>query len=266
MISNIATKDLQMIATFGIFQYVVIFFWNYSQPKEDYTKHEWKHHLSKVFWYCTAGMYEFRLLQGVAWMPEVLGGLGQPLNWVDVDHIAKAPLYKELYKLHMFYHTFSFLTSMLPGNRTKPEMLFHHIITCILIYVSWIHDKMEPGTMVLFLHDVPDIPTGLLKFFYSTGKKIPTLMCFLAMCVTWIYFRIWLMSNMAWAVNQNPNGLHDQSPNNLMYWCGFLLWALVCLHCFWFSLFIRMGSKFLGNPKGKLPDDITEKGKTYKGE
>lgn len=254
-----------MMATFGIAQYVFIFFLNYSQirTKDDYKIHEWKTHLSKVVWYSTAGMYEFRLLQGTAWMPVILGGLGQPLNWVDVDHIEKAVVYVELYKLHMFYHTFSFVTSMLPNMPTKPEMLFHHVVTCILVWVSWYYNKSEPGTMVLFLHDVPDVPTALLKFFYSKQLKIPTLCCFLAMCTSWIYFRIYLLATMAWAVVSNPNGLHDQTPNNTMFYCGFLLWALVFLHMFWFSMFLKMGGKFLGNPKGALPDDITEKGKSY---
>lgn len=262
-LDNIETEQLSLMAIAGLANYVVIFAWNYSQPENEYTVHEWKLHLAKVFWYATAGMYEFRLLAGNPWFPEILGGKGETMNWLSPHHVEAAPAFATLYACHWLYHTFSFVTSVLPGNRTKPEMIFHHVITCTLVTVSWYWGRTQPGTIVLLLHDIPDVPTSLLKTFYSLKKKIPTLICFGLMVVSWIFFRIYLLSTFAYAVVSHPNGIHDLDQDNLtMTILGCFLWALVSLHTFWFYMFMQMAQKFAGNTK-TLPDDITEKGKSY---
>jgi len=235
--------------------YVCVWFYTWVKPDKNTKMNEWKCHLSKCTYYFTVTICSLTLLQGYPWLPKILGGLGED-RWRSVDyrntmsaeHLQNFTYY---YYLQIFYHSLSSFTSVLPGNRTKPEMFLHHIVTMFLLVMSLRADHAPEGSVILLLHDVPDIFTSLVKGLYALDLKYETFASYCGMMIAWSYTRMYLLQRYAYSVIMYPG-------SNLMTACGTGLWMLFAMHCWWFYLFIGMGAKFINGGGKALPRDTSQ--------
>lgn len=129
-------------------------------------------------------------------------------------------------------------------------MLVHHLVTMGLLLSSYHADHVPEGTVILFIHNVPDIFTSTSKCLHAMNAKYPTFISYLVMQTAWVYFRLYLLSRFAYSVVTRPS-----TPS--MWYAGFGLWLLEGLHIYWFYLFCLMGKSFL--KKGTLPKDSSKK-------
>ena len=163
------------------FFHICVWFYTWVKPDKNPKMNEWKYHGSKAFYYLFITMAELRILAGYPWLPEVLGGLGKG-NWEDAAYrasmtAATAANFHLVYYAEIFYHSFSSFTSVLPGNRTKPEMFLHHIITMFLLIGSYQADHCPEGTTILMIHNAPDVWTSLTKSLYARNMKYVPPVC-----------------------------------------------------------------------------------------
>lgn len=73
-------------------------------------------------------------------------------------------------------------------------MYTHHLVTIALVGCSYFHNYMRIGVIILYLHDISDIPVDLLKIFnYCQLEKKEGLFLlegiFATNLVTWAYYR-----------------------------------------------------------------------------
>jgi hypothetical protein len=234
---------------------------NHGSVKENKKSDEWKLHFAKTLYFIAISLTELAVFQsgdgfdGYPWLPSWLGGKGEG-EWRNLDYRASLPqsqlnLYIQVVYLQTFYHFFSGITSILPGNRTKPEMILHHVITMFLMVCAVQADRAPEGTMFLFLHDVPDIFTSFTKGLYALDLVYPTFISYCFIMCTWCYCRMYLVGTFSYSIYTNPG-------NTLMKYCGICCCMLFCLHCFWFYLFFRMGAKFISSKGKVLPRDTSQ--------
>lgn len=76
-------------------------------------------------------------------------------------------------------------------------MMAHHVITIILICVCYLTGYLNGGLLIMYLHDVSDIPLDILKMLNyvklgSWDGFFLTEIAFVVLLIDWIYFRIYL--------------------------------------------------------------------------
>lgn len=146
--------------------------------------------------------------------------------------------------------SFEFRDSRIRWSKTArgdfPEMMAHHVITNMLIYISAYFRFQRMGIMVLMVHDISDVPVDLSKLANFVKWKTTTIVCFLTMMVTWAYARLYLFPFVIakTIIFRNFHILeHGFSP---MLWIAFRhpfyvgIVALCLLHYTWFFMFVKM--------------------------
>lgn len=76
-------------------------------------------------------------------------------------------------------------------------MFAHHLATIGLVLISYYCNYVRYGAMVLWLHDISDIPVDLLKLLNYLKLGDPpglylTEICFAANLISWVYFRLYV--------------------------------------------------------------------------
>jgi hypothetical protein len=131
------------------------------------------------------------------------------------------------------------------------EMILHHIVTIVLLFSSYMQGLHRVGVVVLFIHDIADIPLELGKCFNYTAKTPrfkawaqPTTDTFFAIfAITFFVTRLVIYPQVIYSYLTSPRILGGVWP--FYYVSGTLLCTLQCLHVFWFSLIVRMVYKLI---------------------
>ena len=136
--------------------------------------------LLRVVWFVAITTYEWTLLRDKDWLPEFLGGRGDDA----ILHQAWDPDLSMLYQLQLAYHLQSMLFSLWQG--AKAEMHVHHAITVLLVTISLAFGYLRFGTVVFFVHDVPDISGYLMKAAVEAQAKKVLMLAFTLLVITWV--------------------------------------------------------------------------------
>lgn len=121
-------------------------------------------------------------------------------------------------------------------------MYFHHLMTIFLVACMLQFNYMRIGSIVLFLHDSSDIIVDLTKMSnylnLNDDAETATTICFISMCVSWIFMRLYIfpvyVAHTAWFETRSCDIPH-------LPMCQVFLAGLVCLHIYWFGIFLQMG-------------------------
>ena len=133
------------------------------------------------------------------------------------------------------------------------EMMLHHLITLFLCAFSYMLNMTLVGAIVMFLHDIADIPTQFVRCFSETTKFKTTICSVVGMIVTWFYTRIIVFPYCIYQFfifypeNYQGKGFF------------FHLCILFVLHVYWFGLMLKAIGKFVAG--GKLEEASVEKHK-----
>lgn len=132
------------------------------------------------------------------------------------------------------------------------QYIIHHIVTVGMISMSYLYAYVRVGMVVLALHDVGDIFLYSSKFFYHLKVKGIDIALFAAFVVTFYISRLVLYSRIVHAIMVECLQLMVNEPEfnqwamfydtYLVHYALFLvaLIVLLVLHCFWFTLALRM--------------------------
>ena len=129
-------------------------------------------------------------------------------------------------------------------------MLVHHIVTAILCFTSWKFGYVKIGSLVMFLHDVSDIPLDLVRIFGQLNWKNLQLIAFGATLLSWLYWRLyWFPTKVLYSIAVDSKSLIQVHscrigscplsavPERIPFLV--LLGTLLCLHFVWFWLMLR---------------------------
>jgi len=106
----------------------------------------------------------------------------------------------------------------------------HHMVTIMLLGVSWIYSFTAFGMIILFIHDVTDVPMFVVRILRRPGVALSTRVSLLAVAVvmTWMYFRVYWMG---FYIVDGYTRRH-QCPLNLVTPVWTALGGMVVLWCF----------------------------------
>ncbi|KAK6759212.1 hypothetical protein RB195_021061 [Necator americanus] len=144
------------------------------------------------------------------------------------------------------------------------QMMLHHAITIVLLYLSWSMNMVRVGILVLFVHDAADIIIETAKIVRYANWQITLNVLFVIFIVVWtatrlVYYPFWIMrsiwfdapeliqSSYRW-VNLLQRPL---VPRLLMV----MLSSLLVLHIFWTYVILKVAYKSM---QGGELDDVRE--------
>jgi hypothetical protein len=140
-------------------------------------------------------------------------------------------------------HNFYFHVAVVKHRNDFWEMVVHHIVTLLLISVSYFSGQFRVGVPVLFIHDLPDIAVYAAKASVDMGNAVVTGSSYLSMVAMWGYLRLYVFPTKV--INGVINAMCSEDNAGCMrpscLWLGSCLCVLQFLHAFWFMLFIKMG-------------------------
>jgi hypothetical protein len=171
-----------------------------------------------------------------------LGGSGSiDLMFQDFPYQSTAsfPLVRPYLMVQLGYHLFSLIShlSSTPKNDFM-EMLLHHTMTVFLITLAYFMNYVAMSHLVLFTHDAGDVFCYFSKLFVDTKYKVITILLAPGVLVSWGYMRLYIFpfDLIRAACYDNPKAEEIYGVTVL----GGMLHFLLCLHVYWYLLFIKM--------------------------
>lgn len=132
-------------------------------------------------------------------------------------------------------------------------MMTHHIVTIILIGLSYTFSYARVGTAIMILHDACDIFLEAAKMCKYCKNELGANLFFVTFTLSWLllrlmYYPLFCIRSAIWVsieVMGRPPEYH-----NIFIFC---LCALQIMHVFWFYMIVQMIFKALG--AGGVQDD-----------
>lgn len=132
------------------------------------------------------------------------------------------------------------------------EFFIHHVATILLVYISYSFRYVRIGLVILVLHDASDVLLYSTKCVYYLGYRPFDSIMFIAFAVVFYFTRLFVFPRIIWGVavdvirlilrDHTFSGFASYWPVHFSHYfvCLFALSTLEILHCFWFSLILKM--------------------------
>lgn len=148
------------------------------------------------------------------------------------------------------------------------ELVFHHIITLALIWLSYVFHFTKMGLAVYITMDISDFFLALSKTFNYLDSALAAPLFFLFV-VSWIYLRHYVNIKILWSVLTEFRTIGDYTLNfaTQQYKCWIsqpivfaLIFALQLVNLYWFFLILRVLYRivFKGIQKDERSDSESE--------
>jgi len=136
-------------------------------------------------------------------------------------------------------------------------MGLHHTVAVYLCVGTYLMNLFEIGLIFVFVHDIADILTYLVKAFAETRFGFLTASLFINLMIVWFYSRIYLLSHLIMEMWDLNDIIDFHSPIILPFFT-YLLTCLLVLHCYWFILFVKIFFKFVVSGSTEDSQEKTE--------
>eukprot|EP00727_Mastigamoeba_balamuthi_P013638 m51a1_g8898 hypothetical protein (336) ;mRNA; f:714293-715980 len=237
---------------------------SYDSAQIDMRRERMVKHAFGFAFYGAASCAGWLVLVDKPWAPaSVVWGASGSVDECWSDLLAWAPpasvrAYYALglgHSLHQMYH------QLASGERRRDfaEMMAHHVATVLLVGLSWAFGYARIGTLVLLLHDASDILVCAGRVANEAMPTSRSVWVFVAMNLAWVYARLWafpfvLIRSTTFDAPRIA-AAQGVAVEGSGYWAfNAMLWLLLALHAFWFSMFVRMGVTVA--LKGSVDDNI----------
>ena len=165
-------------------------------------------HFYKIFMYLIFVVAAFFILRDYDYFPKYLGGHGQLKNmylpgYPNAYYIKRTKEFNYLYLSSLATAIIDFfsLISVYGKQSDFKNMLLHHTCTVSLILSSYLTNYSNAGSIVLFVHNISDLPNHITKLFLKI--KVPKIFCNIAgilFMLSFIYFRIFAFSQVIFTI------------------------------------------------------------------
>jgi len=152
------------------------------------------------------------------------------------------------YYIQFAFHIAETIMHLVSPRRSDfMEMMIHHVATLSLVLYSMMYNRTNVGVLIMFLHDISDIPVYLCKTFSDTKFTGTTVVSFVLLISGWIYFRIYALGMIIYELLLNSEGFH--------FGMTCVLIVLYALHYYWLFLMFKIAYNMIFNKK---MEDIQE--------
>mmetsp|Transcript_3093 Transcript_3093/g.4737 ORF Transcript_3093/g.4737 Transcript_3093/m.4737 type:complete len:627 (-) Transcript_3093:275-2155(-) len=188
--------------------------------------------------HCFTVLYGYKIVVSSVWYKDVYQCYDE-----DAEVTADLQLYYFVSGAFHFEAWIYQAYKLLQGEKPDFKMLVHHAVTNVLIFFSYGTSSVTPkriGSLVLWLHDVSDLPLATLRLFLAANYDIGVKATYPLVLLMWAYWRLWFFAS---AVLYSILTVTDVSQllESVRYPFFFLLGTLWVLHCIWFGLLVRKG-------------------------
>eukprot|EP00911_Craspedida_sp_UC1_P000192 UC1_evm1s150 len=132
------------------------------------------------------------------------------------------------------------------------EMCIHHFAAIFLILFSYVGPYIRVGTLVLLVHDIPDIVSYLIKAVVDTKWTWLSVAVWGLLVTSWGFarlyvFPLYIIADCYTGGHQAIQGHPGLAP--LYFFMVTLLSTLQVLHMWWYSMFIWMFASYVYSGK-----------------
>lgn len=169
--------------------------------------------------------------------------------WRDVRNGQPRPLELECaYMVELAYYTSGIFIHIFIDQPLKDYwvMLFHHIVTMVLLGWSYEMGYHRIGVLVLICHDISDVFLDSAKCFHYIDMEIFSTLTFVNLVISWALYRLWyfptrVISSTIWNViaEEERQGVIFPYANHFRA----LLCLLLVLHVYWFFLILKVAQR-----------------------
>jgi len=152
-----------------------------------------------------------------------------------------------------------------PKRKDIVAMLLHHIVTVVVIYISYVYGWNRVGVVVMVLLDPADVPLHLAKLCKYTAEATKLSLwqrvadrLFEVFAVLFFVTRIVMYGYVCWSAHIEATRYF---PKGLPEWtCVVCLYTLLLLQIYWFSLIMKVAMMLLwgGGAEDPRSDDDSE--------
>jgi hypothetical protein len=137
-----------------------------------------------------------------------------------------------------FYWSLTF--SQCFDNKRKDfwQMFIHHVLTLVLISLSWICNLHRIGSLVLIVHDFADIFLEAAKFFKYASLQKACDIVFGIFTVSWLVTRLGLFPRIIYSSTVEAPQILPMYP--VYYIFNSLLIMLLVLHLIWTYMILQV--------------------------
>lgn len=122
-------------------------------------------------------------------------------------------------------------------------MFLHHFLTLCLIVFSYLSNYIRVGALVMFVHDLAELPAGVTKIFVDLKAPSAIILSGVAWLMPcWFYTRCYVLPKdiiYRGCYLGTREAVAPEFLNGISIFICFLS-ALVVLHYYWFALFVKM--------------------------
>lgn len=184
---------------------------NYKHPTNEKDKQEAEilppkiaRHFYKIAVYTGMSIYAFIVLKDLDYFPKSLLGHGEMKNmfkagYPNAYYRERSSAFDYLYLISLSFalsDCFSLISTYGTQNDFK-NMLLHHTCEVSLIIFSYLTNYSNIGSLVLFTHNISDIPNHLTKIFLRTEvPQIVTTISGVFFILGFLYFRMYVFGEV----------------------------------------------------------------------
>lgn len=181
------------------------------------------------------------------------------IGYVDGGHEVMRADMRCYYILYMSRYAQSIVSVFIePRRKDFVEMLIHHSATIFVTFISYLYGWNRIGVVVMVLLDPADVPLHAAKLFKYMHDATARPSClFLAnrlfelFVVVFFVTRLVMFSYVCWSAHIEAT---RYMPGSAAQWaCVALLYTLLALQVYWFSLVIKVILKILSGVAGDDP-------------
>lgn len=135
------------------------------------------------------------------------------------------------------------------------EMMFHHILALALFYLLHMLNFTRLGFTVLFMHDLSDTFTQIVRCIVETTYERATVFFAYCMVFGWIYFRCvlfgYLLYSCLWSAS--PSTIFQGQDFKCIELISLMLSLLLVLNVYWLTLMVNALMRYKAS--GEIKDD-----------
>ncbi|KTW30991.1 uncharacterized protein T551_01543 [Pneumocystis jirovecii RU7] len=175
--------------------------------------------------------------------------------WIGYPHIELKKYFKWYYLVQFsFWIHQIFVLNIETRRKDYYGMLFHHIITCILIFMSYVYHFTQVGNVVMCIMDMSDIFLSLAKMLKYLKMQKTCNFSFFIFLISWIITRHFFFLFILYSTYKDAGVIisHKWDPINNIFFTKkihmsflALLSALQFILCFWLCLIIKVTWKVI---------------------
>jgi hypothetical protein len=150
----------------------------------------------KGAYYLSVVIWGYTLLTPTAYLPHELGGKGAGITAkaYEAYPLPGDGLLDNYYHVQLAFYIQDIAFQLQHYRRNDfTEMIIHHVCTIFLILWSFYFNCSQMGAVIMFLHDIADIPAATTKMFVDTPYVAATLISYVSLLISWSWTRLYVL-------------------------------------------------------------------------